>query len=407
MSMHSSVPVTLSAALLSMLAITPAMAQQSQNQIPPEHYQSARQNEASSTEDETRRRRENGVHYQSMREKRDAALAAQKGEKATTRKSAQEVPALYPDATRQAPEETASRSGLKDLQKLREQYEAQDYAGAIAGADKIANAASANAYEKSMAYQIAGTAAGQNGDDAAARQYFEKALAANGLDNNNHYTVMYNLAVVEYGMDQYADALATLDRFLSETKSSTPDQLNLRGALLSNLERYDEAAKLYTELMAQHPDDKRFLMNAVAAYQQADKFDQAAALLSDAQKKGQLTEPGQYRALYVTYINADKLKEAVAVIDDGLAKGILQPGPDLAKDYMVLGQKAYYAEDDATAIEMYKRAAPLAADGEAALNLAKVYAETGKSAEARAAAQQALAKGVKNPAEANKLIGGK
>jgi tetratricopeptide (TPR) repeat protein len=72
----------------------------------------------------------------------------------------------------------------------------------------------------------------------------------------------------------------------------------------------------------------------------------------------------------------------------------------------VLGQKAYYASDLATAIALYAKAAPLAADGEAALNLAKIYAEAGKTAEAKAAAQQALDKGVEDTAAARKLLGG-
>ena len=95
------------------------------------------------------------------------------------------------------------------------------------------------------------------------------------------------------------------------------------------------------------------------------------------------------------------------MIEDGVAKGIVQPRPELAKDYKVLGQKAYYAEDNATAIDMYKRAMPMAADGEAALNLAKLYAEAGKGADAKAAAAQALAKGVKDTATAKKLAGAK
>jgi uncharacterized protein HemY len=93
------------------------------------------------------------------------------------------------------------------------------------------------------------------------------------------------------------------------------------------------------------------------------------------------------------------------VIEDGVAKGIIPASPELAKDYMVLGQKAFYNEDDAMAVEMYKRAMPMAGDGEAALNLAKLYAAQGKGADARAAAQQALEKGVKDTAGAKKLAG--
>jgi tetratricopeptide (TPR) repeat protein len=343
------------------------------------------------------------VGSQSMRAKRDAERAKQKAEQ----KASAPAPAQYPQATRQEPETIATKEGLKKLQDVQKLYEAQDYAGTIAKANAIAADAASNSYEKAFAYQLAGSAAAADGDDAAAARNFEQALAAGGLDNNNHYTVMYNLAVTQYGLGQNDKALQTLDRFLSETKSDKPEAQKLRGGILVALERYDEAGKLYDGLLAAHPDDKGIRMNAVAAYQQANQPDKAVALLADAQAKGQLTEASEYRALYVSYINADKDKQALAVIDDGIAKGVLQPGPDLAKDYMVLGQKAYYASDLATAIQMYGKAAPMAADGEAALNLAKIYAEDGKKAEASAAAQQALDKGVKDTAGAKKIVGGK
>jgi tetratricopeptide (TPR) repeat protein len=342
------------------------------------------------------------VGSQSMRAKRDAERAKQTAEQ----KASAPAPAQYPQATRQEPETIATKEGLKKLQDVQKLYEAQDYAGTIAKANAIAADAASNPYEKAFAYQLAGSAAAADGDDAAAARNFEQALAAGGLDNNNHYTVMYNLAVTQYGLGQNDKALQTLDRFLSETKSDKPEAQKLRGGILVALERYDEAGKLYDGLLAAHPDDKGIRMNAVAAYQQANQPDKAVALLADAQAKGQLTEASEYRALYVSYINADKDKQALAVIDDGIAKGVLQPGPDLAKDYMVLGQKAYYASDLATAIQMYGKAAPMAADGEAALNLAKIYAEDGKKAEASAAAQQALDKGVKDTAAAKKLLGG-
>ena len=53
---------------------------------------------------------------------------------------------------------------------------------------------------------------------------------------------------------------------------------------------------------------------------------------------------------------------------------------------------------------MYAKAAPIAADGEAYLNLAKVYSLQGKKAQAKEAAQKALDKGVKDPAQANSLL---
>lgn len=342
-----------------------------------------------------------GVGRQSMREKRDAARAAK-----AAKDDGQKVEQLYPAATREEPETRASRNGVKQLRKLQDAFESEDYATSVSLAQKIAGDPDSNAYEKAFAWLIAGNAASSNGDDAEAVTYFQNALAANGLDNNNHYTVMYNLAAVQYGLDQHQAALDTIDRFIAETKTDKPESRSLRGALLVALERYDDAAKLYEEQLAAHPDDKTLMMNAAAAYQQAGQDDKAVALLAKAQASGMFTTPNEYRALYVTYINSDRDAEAVKVIDDGLAKGIIEPGPTLAKDFMVLGQKAYYDGDDARAIEMYKRAAPIAADGEAALNLAKIYFEAGRHAEAAKAAQQALDKGVKEPADARRLLGG-
>jgi tetratricopeptide (TPR) repeat protein len=339
----------------------------------------------------------------SMHERREAARRAKDGAKADEGKK----PALYPLATREEPEANASRSGLKKLQKLQETYQKQDDDGTIAQGLEIANDPGSNPYEKSFAFLLAGTAAADKDDQAAAADYFAKALAANGLSNDDYYTAMFNLAVIQYGLDRYPDALATLDRFLSETKSEKPEAMNLKGGILMGMERYDDAAALYTGLMAARPGDKNLLMNAVAAYQSADKGDKAMALLGEAQAKGLLTTKDEYRSLYVSYINADRDKDAVKVIEDGVAKGIIPASAELAKDYMVLGQKAFYNQDDATAIEMYKRAMPMAADGEAALNLAKLYAAQGTSADARAAAQQALEKGVKDTAGAKKLAGGK
>ncbi len=343
------------------------------------------------------------VEVQSEHAKREARRAAKEGKNA----KAEEKPALYPLATRESPETTASRSGLKKLQKLQETYQKQDDDGTIAQALAIGNDASSNAYEKSFAFLLAGSAAADKDDQAAAADYFAKALAANGLANDDHYTAMFNLAVIQYGMDRFPEALATLDRFMSETKSEKPDALNLKGGILMGMERFDDAAAFYTSQLAAKPDDKQLLMRAVAAYQSADKPEKAMELLGQAQQKGMLTTKDEYRALYVSYINGDRDKDAVRVIEDGVAKGIIPASAELSKDYMVLGQRAYYNEDNATAIEMYKRAIPMAADGEAALNLAKLYAEAGKTAEAKAAAQQALEKGVKDTAGAKKLAGGK
>src|SRR5690606_34793002 len=148
------------------------------------------------------------------------------------------------------------------------------------------------------------------GDDAAAAEYFGKAIETDGLSNNDHYTAMLNLAVVQYGLDKYSETLATVDRFLAETGSGKPEAMRLRGGALMGLERYAEAAEVYAGQLAANPEDKTARMNAVVAYQQAEQEDKAMALLADAQAKGQLNDPNEYRALYVSYLNGERDKDA-------------------------------------------------------------------------------------------------
>lgn len=310
----------------------------------------------------------------------------------------------FPGATRTSPHLKASKSGGKALKDIVEFYQAKQYPQTIQKADELA-AASTSAYERGYAYQLAATAAADAGDNEKAAVYFKKALETDGLDNNDHYQVMYNLAVTQYQTKHYADALATLERLTSETKADTPEYAALKAGLLANMDRPKEAAALYEQQFARDPGNTRALMNAVAAYQKQEDFAKANALLAAAEKKGLLTEASQYRALYVGYINDNKPTEALATIDEGIAKGLLQPSPDLAQAYSVIAQDAYAAGDAATAIAMYQRAAPMAKDGEAALNLAKVLLNEQHTAQARQAAQQALDKGVKNPAEARKILG--
>ena len=319
-------------------------------------------------------------------------------------KQAEEVAQLYPNATRTSPDAKANPKVIKQLQAMQEAYEKDDFAGVLAKADEIAANSAAGAYDKAYAFSIAGNAAANMDNEAKAGEYFAKAVEANGLDNNSHYSTMFNLAVIQYGNEQYAESLATMDRFLAETKSQDAKHLGLRAGLLGNLERHAEAAAIYKDLVAKNPDDKRVLMNAVSALQNSEKFSEANQLLQDAYGKGLLTESRELRALYVGYMNDDRWDDAQKVIEDGVAKGVLQPSPELARDYQVLAQNAYIEDKIPLAISLYEKAAPMAADGEAYLNLAKVLDFDGKKAAAKAAAQKALDKGVKKPEEAKALL---
>ncbi len=331
------------------------------------------------------------------------AQASKRQERRAAQQQQEQKVAEFPAASRQEPDVRPTPRGLRELQAMNKLYEEEKYAELLARAVPFAESAT-NAYEKSLAYQMAAVAATEVDDLAKAATYYRASLDANGLDNNNHYRMMSNLAVTESQAEDYAAAIATIDRFLAETRSEDPKYLTMKAGLLASAERNEEAAALFQQLLAKNPDDKRLLMNAVATLQQADKFTEANALLEQARSRGQLTEAREYRALYFGLLNDEKWKEAAEVIEDGLAKGVLARDADLGRAWAVTANRAYFDEDLDAAAKFYALAAPLAEDGETWLNLARIYHQQGKKVQTREAARHALEKGVKNRDEANRLV---
>lgn len=361
---------------------------------------------------------------------------ARHAEKDNEQSETRQAEPMYPQATREEPNLKASAKLTPKLQKLFEAYDADDGAQAQTLADEIIADGKANAYEKAIAARIIGSML-LNTDDAKAQAYLQQSVDLNGLSNNDHYESMLVIAQLQLQEDKYAEALATLDKFLAETRSQKPEHLVLKGNALYRLERYPEAiavlkpaiesspepradwtqvlmaayadsnqsgeaTKLAEQIATKTPGDKRAQMNLAATYMQTDQFDKAAAVYEKLRASGQLTEDRDYRNLYALYLNAEgKEKEAISAINEGLEKGILKPDHQA---YVALAQAYFFSDQAGPAIEAYRKAAPMAPDGETYLNLAKVLANEGRAAESKQAAQQALDKGVKNPDDAKKLL---
>lgn len=343
----------------------------------------------------------------------------------------------YPDTTRQEPETKASAKNSPKLKQLFDAYDKDDTATTAQIANEVIADGGANAYEHAIAARIAGASL-VNGDDARAMAYLKQAVDFNGLSNNEHFDSMFLLAQLQLQAEQYAQSLATIDKFLVETRSRKPEHLVVKGNALYRLERYPEAAtvlkqavqaspepkadwlqllmgvyfdmdqpgeaaKIAEELSAKNPGDKRLQMNLASIYMRGGQNDKASAILEKMRAGGQLSEEADYRNLYAMYLNSQgKEKEAIAVINEGMQKGLLKPD---YQTYNALAQAYYFSDQAGPAIDAYRKAAPLAPDGEVYLNLARVLNNEGKASEARQAAQQALDKGVKKPEDARKIIG--
>lgn len=380
---------------------------------------------------------------QTARELSEARHAAKEAKQQVGSAKAADEVQKYPQATRKPPASKASVRGAPKLSALVKVYQdSTQVAQARAQVDEILADNAANAFDHAFAAQVGAQVAHGQGDSAAAMAYLKQAIAADGLDNNGHYGAMYMLSQLQFQEQKYADALATLDKFLVETHTQDSDALALKGNMLYRLKRYPEAvavlkqaiaavpqpktdwlqllmgvyfdmnqpaqaAEIAAELGAKTPGDSRQQMNLASVYMQGGQNDKAAAILEKLRAVGQLTEGKDYRNLYALYLNMKgKEKDAVGVINEGLQKGVLEADYPA---YSALAQAYYFSGQPGPAIDAYRKAAPLASDGETYLNLAKMLLNEGRVSEAKQAAQQALAKGVKNPADAKRILaaGGK
>ncbi|AMJ58294.1 MULTISPECIES: tetratricopeptide repeat protein [Stenotrophomonas] len=366
----------------------------------------------------------------------DAAAQSRSSERRGNKESAK-AEVLYPEATRVDPKGKASSKMGNKLNKLFAAYNKQEYAETRTLADEILASPDANDYDKAVANQLASQGAYNLDDNAAAKQYLQQAIALNQLDNNGHFQAMLMLAQLQLQDEQYPEGLANLDKYFAESKSNKPEELIIKGQALYQTEKYAEAIPVlkaaiaaspepkdnwnqllmasYAEagqtgeavkeaeaLVAKNPADKKAQLNLASMYMQADQMDKAAAVMDKLRAAGQLTEEREYKQLYSIYANTEnKERDVIAVINEGMSKGILKPD---YQTYLALAQSYYYTDQVPQAIEAWKNAAPLSKDGETYLNLARVLHAEGRIPEAKQAARDALAKGIKTPADANKII---
>lgn len=368
---------------------------------------------------------------------RSGAKSAERDNSRSSRKSQAPVEQTYPEATRKEPSAKATERTSRKMTEMTKLFDADKRDESRAIADEIIADPKANGYEKAYAAQFGAQIAYEADDMDAAIAYFQKAVDADGLDNNAHYSIMLNLAQLQQQEEKYADSLATFDRFFAETKSNDPTTLVVKGQGLYLMKRYDEAAatikqaieasddpkpewmsllmQVYLDadnlgeaviaaeqIAAANPDDKRAQMNLASIYSQADMPDKAVAILETLRTSGQLDSANEYKVLFTTYAGVEgREKDVVAVINEGLDKGVLQPEYNT---YVALAQAYYFSDQPAQAITAYQKAAPLAKDGETYLNLARVLQQENRIGEAKAAARQALAKGIKREKDANVII---
>jgi tetratricopeptide (TPR) repeat protein len=366
------------------------------------------------------------------------AIAVPDAEAQRQRREKVETPApLYPDATRVAPEGKYTQRLQRQVNNLIEAYNAEtpDANAVVAAANELIAQERATPYDKGMAQLLAGSAMQADGQDEQAIAYFSQVIEGNALSNDNHYGAMLNMAAAYTNLERYDEANAVLTRLISETNTKNPKAYTLLGNNYYNSDKFEEAVAplqralelekgtderepalpqmlmaVYTELgrageavavgeelYNQDKTDKRALVNLALMYTNAEMPDKAVALLDNARATGMFTDAADYQRLVAAYYNVDRQAEAAAVLEEGINKQIL---PGDAKNYLQLAQFHYFSENIPAAVDAARKGAAVSSDGEISLFLAQVLDQEDRNAETKAAAKEAIAKGLKNPGDA-------
>jgi tetratricopeptide (TPR) repeat protein len=229
----------------------------------------------------------------------------------------------------------------------------------------------------------------------------DRFIAETKMADDAHIQMLRGNAL--YRLDRFAEAIDAL-----KVAAAAPDAPKGAAEMLMDsyvqADRLPEAVAMAEANAAKNPQDKRIQLNLANVYAMADQPDKAAAVFERLRASGMLTDAKDYELAYKLLANLEgRERDTIAFINAGLEKGILKPSAQL---YAVLGQSYYFSEQIPQAIDAWGKGAPMAPDGEMFLNLGKVNSQEEHWAEAKAAAQQALAKGVKKPGEAWIVIAG-
>jgi tetratricopeptide (TPR) repeat protein len=351
---------------------------------------------------------------------------------------------LYPNATRKEPKLDLTSS--KDQKALNEGLDAVN-AGDEAKATQLLQPLVDNSkskYAQALALQGLASIKYNAGDVKGAITLLSQALDKGVMPNDTYFQLEYELAQFQMADEQYQAAIDTLTKWRAEGRKDTAESHALEGNAYYRLEKYpeaiaamkqalsmtdkpqtswnqilmasyaesgqsDQAAALAEQQLAANPDDATALNNAVAVLMQSQKYPEAIKLMEKAKAQGALKTEKDYVNLAKLYLvtgqdssdpkpNAAK---AVQTLEEGMSKGIV---PSSYDNYKLIGDANYVAGNDSKAIEAYKKAMPMATDGEAAIRAGQLLASENKFSEARTLIQQGIAKGVKHQGSAYMLL---
>jgi tetratricopeptide (TPR) repeat protein len=350
----------------------------------------------------------------------------------------------YPNASRHEPKsDLTNPSDQKALQAAIDAVNSGDEAKAQESSQKVIDS-SKSKYAKGIAYQVLANVKFNAQDYKGAIADYQKLIELNSVPNDGYFDAMYNIAAADVADGQYAQALEQLKTWREQGKRETAESYALEGNAYYRLQKYPqaiaaikkaqsmtnepkdswnqllmaslaesgqsgEASGVIEEQLKKDPTNKAVVHNALVVYTQANQDDKALALLDQERKQGMLSDEKDYvsAAKFYASIGQNTGKPEVAakggdVLAEGFAKGAVKAS---AENYKLMGDAYMIGQQEDKALAAYGKASPLASNGDIDLTRAQILGSQTNWAEAKAAAEKAVSRGVSKPGKGYLLLG--
>ena len=354
--------------------------------------------------------------------------------------SDQKAAPLYPNATRKEPK--------LDLTDAKEQKTLNEGIDAVAANDKdkatqllqpLADS-SKSKYVQAMALQGLARIHATNNDLPGGIDLLKRSLDNGLLPNDAYFQLQYELATFYLLNQQYQPSIDTVEKWRAEGKKETPESYALEGEAYYRMQKYpesiaaikkaqsmtdkpdprwnqllmldyndsgqkDQATALAKQQVNAAPTDSTAFHNSLSLLIQSQKYPEALQLMEQGKTNGMITTENDYVTMAKLYTNSAQdasdpavdSGKAVQVLQDGMSKGVVKPTAD---NYVLLGDANMVGGDTDAATAAYKKAIPLATNGEPALKAGVALLTQNEYSAAKPLIQQAISKGVQHKGRA-------
>ncbi|MEE2983325.1 MAG: tetratricopeptide repeat protein [Pseudomonadota bacterium] len=366
-------------------------------------------------------------------------LTAVAGGMAAAQYGSQETEQSAPQKTKKTV--AMSQPIYESLQQAQELIEAKQYGDGLARLKKLRETSDLSVYETAQIWNLSGYAYYLQENYPRAVKSYENVIAQGDLPEAMIQSTLKTLSQLYFTIENYAKALATVDRLIAAVSAPSPDVYMLKGQAHFQLQQYRRALQPIKTAIDKYRDQGRkprenWLLLLRVCYYELSDFKNMIAILkqliaSYPKRTYVLTLAGVYSELGDT---KKQLALTEALYDLGMMKGthqlvnlanlyllhnvpykaakILQREVDggrvesTERNLRLLSQAWYQAREDEKAVPPLARAAGTSDTGELFVRLAQSYINLDRWAEAVDAVRKGLTKGgVKRSDTANIMLG--